>query len=207
MATRKHSTPPQQLELGLFPTQLILPLSIEEWLPIAGWEGYYEVSNWGRVRSVDRYVPILRRHCKTYKYAMGQIRKLSLTQWQYLAVTLQASKKRRISYLVHVLVLEAFVGPRPIGYDCNHRDGNKSNNHVDNLAWVTHNENMKHAWRTGLHDYSRENPYRKFTDEQIRIVRKQSQQGKTFTAIARECSIDRHRVSMIVNRIIYKDVF
>jgi len=55
-----------------------------------------------------------------------------------------------VRWMVHVLVLETFDCLRPDNKCCNHKDGNKHNNHISNLEWVTWSENMKHAWDNGL---------------------------------------------------------
>ena len=68
---------------------------------------------------------------------------------RYLAVDLY-NNGQRSTRGVHILVAEAFI-PNPEGKpEVNHKDGNKYNNCVDNLEWVTHKENCEHAWRTGL---------------------------------------------------------
>lgn len=61
---------------------------------------------------------------------------------------LGCGKKRMV--LLHQLVAYTFLGQVPDGYEINHKDGNKDNNHIDNLEYVTHKENVKHAWDTGL---------------------------------------------------------
>ena len=58
-----------------------------------------------------------------------------------------------VAFNVHMLVCAAYHGPRPSdGHQCNHKDGDKLNNHPDNLEWVTQAENMQHAWSIGIHD-------------------------------------------------------
>jgi len=54
------------------------------------------------------------------------------------------------THTVHKLVMEAFIGKRPKGMECNHKDGNKTNNSLSNLEWVTPSENLKHAFSHGL---------------------------------------------------------
>ena len=105
---------------------------IEEWRPIAGYEGVYEVSDQGRVRSLDRLVRANSGWRSTgIRYftpsPSGKNRK-------YKKVLLRNPKKQ---YLVHRLVLEAFVGPRPDNCEARHLDGDPSNNRLDNLAWGT----------------------------------------------------------------------
>lgn len=68
----------------------------------------------------------------------------------YPNVTLTNYNGERIFRGVHVLVAEAFFNGEHRGLEPNHRDGVKSNNFVGNLEWMTHSENEKHAWRTGL---------------------------------------------------------
>lgn len=74
----------------------------------------------------------------------------------YLFVRLSKHGKR-IPIFVHKLVLEAFVLKKPEDMGCNHKDGNKLNNNVDNLEWVTFRENNLHAYKTGLKNNKGEN--------------------------------------------------
>ena len=118
------------------------PVDIEEradevWLPVVGWEALYEVSNQGRVRSVQRSV--------AHQYS-GEVivRARELRQSLdgfHLQVTLGRNGKG-YSRRVHLLVLEAFVGARPPGFDGCHNNGIVTDNVVTNLRWDTRTENM-----------------------------------------------------------------
>ena len=114
----------------------------EVWKPIKGYEGFYEISNYGRVKRlkfVNMYV------CKEkVKVIKPQKRKNG-----YLQVILHNGQDCS-EKLVHRLVAEAFLS-REDGKDfVNHKDGNKANNNVENLEWCTRSENMIHAYRNGL---------------------------------------------------------
>lgn len=112
----------------------------EEWRPVVGYEGRYDVSNLGRVRSVDREVltrwgPRLRK---------GKILAASINQRTgYRVATLSDKQSGRKLYyaLVHRLVLEAFVGPCPPGMECCHGDLDRSNAALSNLRWDTRSAN------------------------------------------------------------------
>jgi len=96
----------------------------ERWLPVVGYEGLYEVSDLGRVRS-------LRPPRGRPRVAKG-----GRTSRGYLAASLSDPRKRKATPRpVHHLVLEAFVGPCPRGWLCYHRDGDIANNRLDNLYW------------------------------------------------------------------------
>ena len=111
---------------------------IEEWRPIAEFDGEYEVSNLGRVRSMKRYYGMV-----------GRIMPQTIQRKGYYAVTFWMNNKAYCRK-VHRLVIEAFT-PNPDSLPCiNHIDGNKLNNHVSNLEWCTYQANMQHAVRTGL---------------------------------------------------------
>lgn len=119
----------------------------EQWRPIPGYEGYYEVSSQGRVRSVDRVTELPCGQIRRYK---GRILKLGTHPKGHKTVSLYKGDKRRCTY-VHTLVLETFIGPRPQGAESLHYDDNPANNHVENLRWGTRQENVSDMLRNGKH--------------------------------------------------------
>lgn len=119
----------------------------ERWLPVIGFEGYYEVSDHGRVRSLDRVIIDCRgrrRRLRSWVLSPrsdedGRLRvELSVDGVHY-------------TQLVHHLVLTAFVGPRPPGLVGCHWDGNNQHNHLSNLRWDTHLANSDDQRRHGTH--------------------------------------------------------
>jgi hypothetical protein len=122
----------------------------ERWLPVVGWEGLYEVSDQGRVRSLDRIV-----HTKagwSRRHQGRTLRSLQCHGYQ----TVELTSGHRVS--VHRLVLEAFVGPCPDGLECCHGVGGPSDNRLSNLRWDTRSENMYDRCRHGTdHHRNKEN--------------------------------------------------
>lgn len=113
----------------------------ETWLPVVGYEGLYEVSDLGRVRSLDRVVRQRNRWGTEVDRAYpGRVLSPSADSSGYLQVTFS---RDGIQYrpLVHHLVLAAFGPPRPEGYIADHADGDRRNNRVDNLRWATWSDN------------------------------------------------------------------
>lgn len=111
----------------------------EVWKPIDGYEGLYEVSSFGNVRSYKKSRWGLRDNPKILNGFMGK---------HYLTVVL--CKDKKITKYIHRLVAIAFI-PNPEHHkEVNHIDGNKTNNHVSNLEWVSHAGNMKHAIKNDL---------------------------------------------------------
>lgn len=103
----------------------------EIWKPVAGWEDKYEISSEGRLKNL-----------LTQKILNGW-----LDNRGYRCVTLGHSQRKKL----HTLVLESFVSVKPsLNHCCNHIDGNKINNCLENLEWVSYSENNFHAYRTGL---------------------------------------------------------
>lgn len=117
----------------------------EEWRPIPGWEGLYEVSNLGRVKSCPREVQG-RPGRKPYKRP-GQLRKPSVNSTGRLQVGLSAPGRKWFNMKVHRAVALAFLGPAPEGCEVCHNDGNPMNNRLDNLRWGTKKENSADAVR------------------------------------------------------------
>lgn len=103
----------------------------ETWRPVVGYEGLYEVSDIGRVASLPKWHFRDRRILKSWHDEDG-----------YPSVNLCASGSRR-RYAMHVLVAEAFVGPRPDGLMVRHLDGKPTNNQPANLQWGTAKENVQ----------------------------------------------------------------
>lgn len=139
---RRPLTPPiwyqQKRGLAVNATQ-------EQWRPVVGHEGSYEVSNLGHVRSVDR---ILSFKDGRARRARGRdLKPWAVRRTGHLCVGLTSSRRS----LVHVLVLEAFVGPRPDGLVACHNNGIASDNRIDNLRWDTYGENNKDLVRHGTH--------------------------------------------------------
>ena len=117
----------------------------EIWKDVVGYEGLYQVSNHGRVKSLEHFVPSIG----------GAIRKSPskiLTNCfdnNYYHVTLYKGGRKKI-FLVHRLVAEAFI-PNPNNLpQVNHKDGNKLNNNATNLEWCSAQDNILHAFATGL---------------------------------------------------------
>lgn len=115
----------------------------EKWRAVPGFEGRYEVSTLGRVRSLDRFDSIGRR-------VTGRIMKPTTDRDGYANVDLRNGYGRR-SAQVHRLVLEAFVGPCPAKMQCCHGNGNPADNRLVNLRWGTSKENMRDRSLHGRH--------------------------------------------------------
>ena len=116
----------------------------EEWRPIEGYEGLYEVSSYGRVRSLDRYV----KTCyEAYKLHKGKILSPAKDKNGYLKVNLCCNGKHN-TIRVHKLVAQAFI-PNPDNLpEVNHKDEVKTNNNVDNLEWCDRSYNISYGTRT-----------------------------------------------------------
>ena len=106
----------------------------EIFLPIKGYEGLYEVSNFGRVRTIKRQGTDTR------------ILKGSIDHTGYHRISLAKDGVHK-SHGVHRLVCSTFIDNPENKQTVNHKDGNKLNNHVDNLEWMTYSENHTHAYR------------------------------------------------------------
>ena len=119
----------------------------EIWKDIEGYEGLYQVSSLGRVKSFDRQITYNTKTGTRTRIEKGKIRKQQVTN-NYLGVQLKnnnISKPKRCN--VHRLVAQAFI-PNPDNLPCiNHRDENKQNNHVDNLEWCTQKYNLNYGTR------------------------------------------------------------
>jgi len=113
---------------------------------IKDYEGIYQVSNLGRIRSLDRTLPTARGRNQTF---FGRILRPNIHNDGYHARSLQKCGKITIK-LVHRIVAAAFIGEPSDGMEVNHKNGDKSDNSIDNLEYLTPSQNCIHAHRTGL---------------------------------------------------------
>lgn len=160
----------------------------EIWLPIVGYEGLYEVSDFGRIRSVDREI--------SYKSTGIAIRRGKLLRGVtdkkgYIHLVLCKNGKQK-TFFVSRLVAAAFK-ENPLSLpDVHHRDFDKSNNAASNLEWTSHRENIAHSVK--------EHRYRKrLTPEIVTKIRERARNGESQAAIARSLSIRYQTVHLIVN--------
>lgn len=142
--------------------------AIEEWRPVVGFEGWYEVSSRGRVR----------RSKAGPRTNVGRLLKLQRSGGKpgYPYARLYTNVGKSVMRKVHALVAAAFMAPKPNnGYEINHIDGNPWNNPVDNLEWRTHRENVQHAFTIGLVGDRRgsKNANAKLTEAQVLEIRAQ----------------------------------
>lgn len=152
------------------------------WKPVIGFEGKYEVSNDGRVRSLERKVAV-RNGVRTvppkvlkHGYTVG-----------YPCVVLGRGNTR----MVHALVAEAFIGPRPKGFDVLHIDGSRDNNSAINLRYASRSENNRDIFVHGR---------RKVTPEALAAARVALDAGKTGASVARTLGVSVSQVSNIKHR-------
>lgn len=115
---------------------------MEEWKDIKDYEGIYQVSNLGRVRSLDRLDSAGHKRS-------GAILSISTNSCGY-SVTSLSKEGRRKQFRVHRLVAQSFLTEEKSKNEVNHKDGDKSNNKVENLEWCDRLENMRHAYEKGL---------------------------------------------------------
>ena len=124
----------------------------ECWKPIKDYEGIYEVSNYGRVKSLERV--IYNSGTKNGLYTIHEKiikQRINKKRHGYCELSLHKNGKEK-RFKVHRLVAEAFI-PNPNNLpEVNHIDGNKENNHASNLEWCTSKENKEHAWENKLYN-------------------------------------------------------
>ena len=139
----------------------------EIWKPIKDYEGLYEVSNLGRVKALTRTINKGKCHRTWEEHYL----KYAIDRGGYVRTSLAKNGINK-TVKVHRLVAEAFL-PKVEGRDfINHIDGNKQNNCISNLEFVTRTENMKHAFKIGLKSNDGErNPAHKLTQKDVNYIR------------------------------------
>lgn len=167
----------------------------EIWKDIEGYEGYYQISNLGRVKSF-------------HKSKVGVILKQSTGTFGYIFIELNlrgCAKK----FLIHRLVAFSFLHNTQNKKEVNHIDGDKSNNHVSNLEWVTSSENQIHAFNTGLQKPrpGQEHHNCSITDDMVIEIRKLFDSGEYKQCVlATQFNLDPKHIHLIVRRKRWKHI-
>lgn len=143
----------------------------EIWIPVVGYEGFYEVSNAGRVRSIERKGLYRGRWKDTEMLFRAKDMKVSTTKTGYCYLALKLPNEKSIKYLLHRIVMRAFVGAstadRP---QVNHIDGDKANNNLSNLEYCSSQENLLHLTRVLKRKIGGSGGYSKLTEDQAKAV-------------------------------------
>lgn len=126
----------------------------EIWKDIIGYEGLYQISSWGNVKSLERKV----NRGKYFRIVKERVLKISLNSIGYCQIKLCKNGKQKV-LRVHRLVAIHFIDNLDNKLEVNHIDGNKTNNYYKNLEWCTRSENTQHAYDNGLMENVRNSDY------------------------------------------------
>ena len=164
----------------------------ERWLPVVGWEGLYEVSDLGHVRSLDRTVTMRCRWGGTCEKRMrGRMLKQFAQLSGHLHVGLFDGARKEPNRLVHDLVTEAFLGPRPPGTEVCHGPGGTADNRLVNLRYDTHLANCEYRTRDGKYHF-------KLTRAIAAEIRARHGAGESQKALAEAYQVNNSMISKIV---------
>jgi len=165
---------------------------IEEWKDISEFEGY-EVSNFGNIRSINR--TCVGRPGVT----KGKLLKPFINRRGYLEVNLFENSKSTPK-IIHRLVAKAFIPNLENKPQVNHIDGNKLNNRVDNLEWMSNSENQKHAYSLGLQPTKagEKNGRATLTNDTVTILKELYNSGKSVKEVAKVMNISLSKIRQII---------
>lgn len=153
------------------------------WKAIPGFEGHYEASASGRIRSIKKIPLIL----KELKHTGG-----------YRRVCLWVNGKD-YQFFVHKLILLTFAGPRPVGCQACHADGDKKNNGAFNLRWDTPSANQKDREQHGTEQKGKVRPLRTMSYAEIQEIRRLHAQGLNISTVAKRMGRARTTTADVIN--------
>lgn len=151
----------------------------ERWLPVVGFEGKYEVSDLGRVRSLDRIEHAIKAGKPYTRSLRGKILKIIPKDNGYQQVNLGRDNPQQ----VHTLILTTFVGPKPAGEECRHLNGIKAENVLTNLKWGTPLENSNDAVLHGVKPRGEKIGNSKLKEPDVCSVRSSEEPTRVLAAV------------------------
>lgn len=162
----------------------------EIWKDVPDYEGFYQVSNLGRVKRIDSNRILAERQGKN----------------GYIRLNLSKNGEQKQAF-VHQLVLKKFGSPQPNGKQVNHKNGNKKDNRIENLEWVTIAENIKHRDDVlGKHTKGTRNGSAILTESDVKEIKSLRAKGWTCKKISLRYAVGRAAISHIVNGRTWKHI-
>lgn len=171
----------------------------ERWLPVPGFEGAYEVSDQGRLKSLSRLL-------RSGRTCRERIINGSLNGAGRRVVTLNQDCRKRCCF-IYQLVVEAFLGSRPEGYVVHHRDGNPTNDCLENLEYTTFRQNKVYDSETGRAAHGERHGRSRFTTDQVLELRSLWETGEWKQRdLAKKYGVTQRAVWQVIHRHTWKHV-
>ncbi len=178
----------------------------EIWIDIKDWEGKYQISNLGRVKSLPKFG--INPYGAITKLKDTTIRKQVFDKKGYLMVKFSNGAKFFKNKKIHRLLAEAFI-PNPNNLpQINHKNGIKHYNTIENLEWTNNSGNQKHAFKLGLNKpHIGENNFKsKLKNNDIIDIRNRHKNGESYSNIAKDYPVSSEQISTIVKRKNWKHI-
>ena len=154
---------------------------MEEWRDVVGFEGFYQVSNFGNIKNAKTKL----------------IKKIQLNVCLNRPQICLSKFDKVTTVYPHKLVMEAFVGKRPVGMECCHADGDPWNNNLSNLRWDTRINNSQDKFKHGTQKLGENHPMSKLTIEKVLKIR---QDNRVHRLIAFEYGVSQSVISQIKSK-------
>lgn len=170
----------------------------EEWRPVPGCVGLYEVSSFGSLRSIDRTIIDKLGRPRLQK---GRVIKQQTTKWGYRVGWVSVECQETL-LKIHRVVAQAFIPNDASLPQVNHKDGDKTNNCVGNLEWCDATHNVQHAIRTGLKRFHRGEKIwiAKVTEDDVRAIRRFRAAGRKLRDLAGQFGLSQSATWAIIQR-------
>ena len=183
-------------------------MSKEIWKDIEGYEGMYQVSTLGRVKSLDHYAKFINKGTPCKRFHKGKILKAIVSRFGYKRLWLRYKRVQRVMS-VHRLVAKAFI-PNPDNKpQVNHINCIKADNKIENLEWNTTFENMHHAYSNNMIPANRgeKSGTAKLTNKKVLKIRKMFESRQyTMQFLADKFKVSITTISLIIRRITWKHI-
>ncbi len=179
----------------------------EEWRPVKGYEGLYEVSNTGKVKSIERYVDVINNGTLCKRIIKERILKEIINSNGYGVVNLFIDGKAKIR-TIHGLVSQTFIGERQKGMCACHKDSNQRNNCLENIRYDSQKNNCYDKYNNGTWQHGEKIGSHKLTEEQVEeIIELISETSIAYKEIAQMYNVNTSTVQRINSGTLWHDYF